>query len=62
VTQLERILLEALEGVMPLAQAYACMERHKAAIDRADDAISLARRTARGEYHPGVRSAQSSTP
>ena len=54
-TPLERILLEALEGVLPLAQAYAYSERQKRLIDAADDAISLAHRTAKGEYHPSIK-------
>ena len=49
-TPLERILLEALERVMPLAQAYAYLEHHKQALDAADNAISLAHRTAAGHH------------
>lgn len=54
-TPLERILLEALEGVLPLAQAYAYTERQKRLIDAADDAISMAHRTAKGEYHAAIK-------
>lgn len=53
-TPLERILLEALEGIYPLAIKYRAQAGgHNEAIDAADNAISLAHRTADG--HPAVR-------
>ena len=53
-TPLERVLLEALEGIYPLAVKSVRTINDRERLDRADDAMSLAHRTAAGRYHHQV--------
>lgn len=54
-TPLERALLEALEALHPVALKGVQSLSDREAIDKADNAISLAHRTAKGEYHASIK-------